>query len=247
MPIDCSLGEALRLFQEHLRRAGVSPEARRHYATALHGPFKRIILGSLPEQRRALPLESLLLSQIPRPLIHDCMHSLRPSCFRIARRFFAFLIHTGLLDASLLPTRSTVLAQAIQQAPTELDSGMSLQQAAQAFVRHLSLNTSLLAGAIKVSYHHLGAFARSRGPERLLRLVDTQDIRDYLEFLERQRRYAAVSRAGVLYQLRSFLGFFVAAGVLKTNPTTGLRVKKPRKHPPTALGEQELTRILTAA
>jgi site-specific recombinase XerD len=247
MPMDCSLGEALRLFQEHLREAGVSPQARARYAAALHGPLKRMILCALPEPRRTLPLESLLLSQIPRPLIHDCMHSLRSFCLRIARRLFTFLIHAGLLDPSLLPTRSSVLAQAIQQAPTELHAGMGLLQASQAFVRHLSLNTSLLLGALKVYYYHLSAFARWRGPDSTLRAVCTQDIRDYLQFLEQQRRYVAVSRAGVLCELRSFFGFLVSAEVLKTNPTTGLRVKKTRKRPPAALSEEELTQVLSAA
>ena len=39
MPIDYSLGEALRLFLEHLKQAGVTQSALTVYARALHGRF----------------------------------------------------------------------------------------------------------------------------------------------------------------------------------------------------------------
>jgi len=117
MPIDCSLGEALRLFLQHLKQAGVTQHTLTVYARALHGPFTRMILCQLPEARRGLPIESLPVSQIPQPLIHDCMRLSRPSCFRIGRRFLTFLLHASCLDASLLPTRSTVLLRALEHAP----------------------------------------------------------------------------------------------------------------------------------
>jgi hypothetical protein len=48
MPIDCSLGEALRLFLEHLKQAGVTQQALTVYARALHGPFTHMICCQLP-------------------------------------------------------------------------------------------------------------------------------------------------------------------------------------------------------
>ena len=57
----------------------------------------------------------------------------------------------------------------------------------------------------------------------------------------------SVSRAGVLSELRAFFAYFVTTGLLKSNPTNGFRVKKPKKQPPTTLDEEQLTAILTAA
>lgn len=247
MPIECSLGEALRLFLEHLKQAGVTQSALTVYARALHGRFTRMICCQLPEARGGLPIESLPVSQIPRPLIHDCMRLSRPFSFRIARRFLIFLIHAGCLDASLLPTRSTVLLRAIEQAPTELDPHMSLQQAAGAFVKHLSEHSSLLFDALRVRHTHLRMFARWKDPRCSLASVRREHIRDYLGWLEEERHYRAVSRAGVLTELRAFFAYFVTTGLLKSNPTNGFRVKKPKKQPPTTLDEEQLTAILTAA
>lgn len=247
MPIDCSLGEALRLFLQHLKQAGVTQHALTVYARALHGPFTRMILCQLPEARRGLPIESLPVSQIPQPLIHDCMRLSRPSCFRIGRRFLTFLIHAGCLDASLLPTRSTVLLRALEHAPTELDPRLSLQRAAEAYVKHLSQHTSLLSGALRVRYTHMRMFARWKDPQCSLASVRREHIRDYLGWLQEERHYRAVSRAGVLSELRAFFAYFVTTGLLKSNPTNGFRVKKPKKQPPTALDEEQLTAILAAA
>lgn len=247
MPIDCSIDEALRLFLEHLKQAGVTQRALTVYARALHGPFTRMILCQLPEARRGLPIESLPVSQIPQPLIHDCMRLSHPFSFRIGRRFLIFLIHAGCLDASLLPTRSTVLLRAIEQAPTELDPHLSLQQAAEAFVKHLSQHTSLLSDALRVRYTHLKMFARWKDPQCSLASVRREHICDYLGWLEDTRHYRAVSRAGVLTELRAFFAYFVTTGLLKSNPTNGFRVKKPKKQPPTALDEEHLTAILASA
>ena len=67
MLIGCSLGEARRLFLEHLREAGVQQHAIALSARILHGPFKRMILSQLPQARRVLPVESLLISRILHP------------------------------------------------------------------------------------------------------------------------------------------------------------------------------------
>ena len=74
-----------------------------------------------------------------------------------------------------------------------------------------------------------------------------EHIRDYLGWLEDTRHYRAVSRAGVLTELRAFFAYFVTTGLLKSNPTNGFRVKKPKNQPPTALNEEQLTAILAAA
>jgi integrase/recombinase XerC len=247
MPLDCSLGEALRLFLEHLTQAGVTPRAFSVYARSLQGPFMRLILCRLPEDRRGLPLASLPVSQIPQPLINDCMHLSHPFSFRIGRRFLTFLIHAGYLDASLLPTRSTTLRRVIEQAPTEVTPHASLLQAVGIFVRHLSLHTSLLSSAIRTRYSHIMLFARWMGPHSRLDSVRRQHIREYLRYLAETRHYRAVSRAGVLSELRAFFAYFVTAGLVKSDPTRGFRVKKPRKQPPMALDEQQLTTLLTAS
>jgi len=217
------------------------------YARALHGPFTRMIFCQLPQARRGLPVESLPVSQIPQPLIHDCMRLSCTFSFRIGRRFLTFLIHAGCLDASLLPTRSTVLLRAIAQAPTELDPHLSLQQAGEAFVKHLSQHTCLLSGALSVRYTHLRMFARWKDPHSSLASVRRQHIRDYLGWLQDTRHYRAVFRAGVLSELRAFFAYFVTTGLLKSNPTKGFRVKKPRKQPPTALNEEQLTAVSSRA
>jgi len=61
MPIDYSLGEALRLFLEHLKQAGVTQQALTVYARALHGRFlaELIVLAPAPAQGHT-------------PVLHGC-------------------------------------------------------------------------------------------------------------------------------------------------------------------------------
>ncbi|MCX7038095.1 MAG: tyrosine-type recombinase/integrase [Spirochaetes bacterium] len=247
MPIECSLGEALRLFEEHLNQAGVTQSALTVYTRALHGPFTSMILRQLPEDRRGLPIRSLPVSQIPQSLIHDCMRLSSPFSFRIGRRFLTFLIHAGCLDASLLPRRSTVLRRAIEEASAEPDAHLSLPQAVVLYIKHLSEHSSLLAGALDARYTHLRMFARWKGPTCCLASVRRQHIRDYLDWLQEKRHYRAVSRAAALTELRAFFAYFITTGLLKNNPTDGFRVKKPKIQPPSALEEKQLTALLAAA
>lgn len=160
MLIECSLGEALRLFEEHLRQAGVTQSAFAVYTRALHGPFTSMIVGQLPEDRRSLPIRSLPVSQIPQSLVHDCMRLSSPFSYRIARRFLIFLVHAGYLDASLLPRRSSVLLRAIEKVSTEPEAHPTIPQAVVRYIKHLSENRSLLAGALEARYTHLMMFAR---------------------------------------------------------------------------------------
>jgi integrase/recombinase XerC len=247
MLIECSLGEALRLFEQHLRQAGVTQSAFTVYTRALHGPFTSMIVGLLPEDRRSLPIRSLPVSQIPQSLVHDCMRLSSPFSYRIARRFLIFLVHAGYLDASLLPRRSSVLLRAIEQVSTEPEAHPSIPQAVVRYIKHLREDHSMLAGALEARYSHLMMFARWKDPRRHLASVRAEHIRDYLEWLQQKRRYRAVSRAAALTDLRAFFAYFVTTGLLKRNPTNGFHVKKPKKQPPSALDEHQLTALLAAA
>ena len=247
MALTVSFHQALRLFLRHLKAANVEQYWIARYTRALQGPLKRMIAQQLPATVPAETVDSLPISEIPQKVIQDCMRLSRNLNDRIARRFFKFLIYADLLDHGLLPIRKTVLHRAIEQAPKQLSSQMELQQACCAYTKYLWEKKTLLYDAVRTEYHHLKAFAAWKGIHTRTGAITTEDIRDYLQWLKQERGYSAVSRAKTLTGLRAFFCLFTASGVLKTNPTTGLRVKKPKKRPPTALSEQELTQIFTTA
>jgi len=247
MALTVSFRQALSLFLQHLKAANVEQYWIARYTRALQGPLKRMIAGQLPPIVPAETVDFLPISEIPQKVIQDCMRLSRNLNDRIARRFFKFLIYADLLDRRLLPIRKTVLHRAIEQAPEHLSTQMELHQACCAFVRHLWEKKTLLDDAVRTRYHHLKAFAAWKGIHTRIGAITTEDIRDYLRWLKQERSYSAVSRANILSGLRAFFCLFTASGILKTNPTTGLRVKKPKKQPPTALSEEELTRIFTTA
>ena len=247
MALTVSFRQALTLFLQHLKAANVEQHWIARYTRALQGPLKRIIAQELPATVPAEAVDALPISEIPQKVIQDCMRLSRNLNDRIARRFFKFLIYADLLDRRFLPIRKTVLHRDIEQAPERLSSQMQLHQACYAYTKYLWDKNSLLYDAVRTQYHHLKAFAAWKGIHTPISAITTEDIRDYLRWLRQERGYSDVSRVNILSGLRAFLSLFTASGILKANPTTGLRVKKPKKQPPTALSEQELTRIFTTA
>jgi site-specific recombinase XerD len=247
MALSVSFHQALSLFVQHLKAANVEQHWIARYTRALQGPLRGMIARQLPPTVAAQTVDSLPISEIPPTVIQDCMRLSRNLNDRIARRFFKFLIYADLLDRRFLPIRKTVLRRAIEQAPEQLSPQMQLHQACCAYSKYLWEKKTLLYDAVRTQYHHLKAFAAWKGIHTRIGAITPEDIRDYLRWLKQQRRYSAVSRANTLSGLRAFFCLFTVSGILKTNPTTGLRVKKPKKQPPTALSEQELTGIFTTA
>ena len=68
-----------------------------------------------------------------------------------------------------------------------------------------------------------------------------------MNHLEVEHGYSPSSKAAVLTTLRSFFRFLAAQKLIKHNPTGNIRIKKVKKIDKTALSEEELTLILTAA
>jgi len=247
MPINPSFHDAVCLFIHHLRAGSVEQHRVILYKGALERAVKPLIAKHLPADPVAPDVDALPVADIPRRMIRDCMRPSRDLSYRTGKKFFKFLIHAGMLDQKLLPTRKSALITAIEQAPDELSDKMNLHQACCAFVMHLWENKTLLRDALTDRYMHLRAFARWRSVRKSLHAVRKETIRDYLQYLQHERSYSAASLACILTELRGFFAFFTASGLLKTNPTAGLRVKKPKKRPQPALSEQELTAIFVAA
>ena len=243
MANNLSLQDAFSLFIHHLRAGSVEEQWILIYERALKEPFKRLIAKELPADTLSQDIDTLPISHIPRKVIEDCMRLDLNLTYRIGRRFFKFLIHAGMLDPGFLPARKTVLIRAIEQAPDELSDKMNLRQACCAFVGHLWEKKTLLYDGIRTQYTNLCSFAKWIGTQKNLGAVSRNDIQDYLQYLQQERGYSAVSRASALSGLRAFFAYFTASGVLKTNPTVTLRVKKPKKRPQGAFSEEELTLI----
>ena len=247
MATDLSLKDALSLFTHHLRAGGYEEHRVSLYKRTLQGPVKRLIGSYLPGDSSDRDIDGLPVSQIPHEFIRKCMGPSHNFTHLTARKFFKFLIHAGMLDPGLLPARNTVLIKAVEQPPDELSAGMDLHQACRAFVKHLWEHKPLLYEAVKTRYMHLQSFARWKGGHTSIGDIGRDDIRSYLQYLQQERGYRAVSRASTLTALRTFFAFFITSGVLQTNPTATLRVKKPKKRPHPALSEQQLTRVFTTA
>jgi site-specific recombinase XerD len=245
MAADLSLKDAFSLFTHHLRAGGYEEHRVSLYEQTVQGPVKRLIATYLPDESTGRDIDELPLSHIPHEIIQTCMSPTHNFTLRTARKFFKFLIHAGMLDPGLLPTRKTVLIKAIEQPPDELSAAMSLYQACRAFVKHLWEHKSLLYEAVKTRYMHLQSFAKWQGGHKSIGDIGRDDIRSYLQYLQQERGYRPISQASTLTGLRTFFAFFATSGVLKTNPTATLRVKKPKKRPYPALSEQQLTRIIT--
>ncbi|GAH84391.1 unnamed protein product, partial [marine sediment metagenome] len=227
MPINPSFHDAAGLFIHHLRAGSVEERLVILYKRALERAVKPLIAKHLPADPVAPDVDALPVADIPRQVIQDCMRPSRDLSYRTGTKFFKFLIHAGMLDQKLLPTRKGALITAIEQAPDELSDKMNLHQACCAFVKHLWEKKTLLHDAVTARYIHLRAFARWKGVHKSLDAVSKDTVRDYLQYLQHERSYSAASRACTLTELRGFFAFFTASGLLKTNPTAGLRVKKP--------------------
>jgi len=247
MANDLSLKDAFSLFNHHLRTGGFEEHRVSLYTRTLQGPVKRLIAKHLPGEPSDWDIQALPLSRIPHEVIQECMRPSHNLTHMTARKLFKFLIHAGMLDPRLLPTRKTLLIKAIEQAPDELSAGMSLHQACCAFVKYLWENKTMLNEAVKTRYIHLQSFARWKGGHKSIGAVRRDDIRSYLQYLQQDRGYRAISKASTLTELRTFFAFFITSGVLRTNPTATIRVKKLKKRPQPVLSEQQLTRIFTTA
>ncbi|MBA7702681.1 Tyrosine recombinase XerD [subsurface metagenome] len=68
-----------------------------------------------------------------------------------------------------------------------------------------------------------------------------------MNHLELERGYSQESKAAVLTTIRRFFTFFAVQGLVKTNTTANIRIKKAKKIDKTALSEEELTSIFSAA
>lgn len=247
MATDLSLKDAFSLFTHHLRAGGYEEHRVSLYEQTVQGPVKRLIAKYLSGESSDWDIDGLPISQIPHEIIQKCMSPTHNFTHLTARKFFKFLIHAGMLDPDFLPTRKTLLIKAIEQPPDELSATMSLHQASRAFIKHLWELKTLLYGAVRTRYMQLQSFAKWLGAHKSIEDIGRDDIRSYLQYLQHVRGYRATSRAATLTALRRFFAFFITSGVLKTNPTATLRVKKPKKRPYPALSEQQLTRIITTA
>ncbi len=247
MAADLSLNDAFSLFTHHLRAGGYEEHRVSLYEKTIRGPVKRLIATYLPDESSGCDIDELPVSHIPHGIIQKCMSPTHNFTHLTARKFFKFLIHARMLDPDFLPTRNTLLIKAIEQPPDELSAAMSLHQASRAFIKHLWEHKTLLYEAVRTQYMRLQSFTKWHGGHKSIGDIDRDDIRSYLQYLQQVRGYRATSRAATLTALRRFFAFFITSGVLRTNPTATLRVKKPKKRPDPALSEQQLTRIITTA
>jgi site-specific recombinase XerD len=101
--------------------------------------------------------------------------------------------------------------------------------------------------AIRTKYYHILAFTQFIGANKKTSLITRDDIFSYLNYLELERVYSRGAKAAILTVLRCFFAFFAAGGLIKTNPTANIKIKKEKKIDKTALSEEELTTIFTAA
>ena len=228
MENDLSFQDAVSLLTYHLRAGSFEKGRISLYERTLQGPLKRLIARRLSGELSNPDIDALPISQIPHEVIREFMKPSHNLTYKTGRKLFKFLIHAGRLEPELLPSRKTVLITAIEQAPDELSDEMSLHQACCAFVKHLWQNKALLYGAIRTQYMQLQSFSKWSAVHKSLGAVSRDDIRNYLRYLQQERGYHAASRASALTLLRAFFGFFTARELLKTNPTTTLRVKKPK-------------------
>ena len=245
MAADLNLKDAFTLFTHHLRAGGYEEHRVSLYEQTIQGPVKSLIATYLPAESSGRDIDELPISHIPHEIIQKCMSPTQNFTLRTARKFFKFLIHAGMLDPGFLPTRKTLLIEAIEQPPDEISAAMSLHQASRTFTRHLWVHKTLLYEAVRTQYMHLQAFAKWLGGNKSIGDIGRDDIRSYLQYLQQERGYRATSTAAILTALRRFFAFFITSGALKTNPTATLRVKKPKKRPSPALSEQQLTQIIT--
>jgi len=237
----------LALFASHLSQADVGQYWIDHYLHILENKLKPLIAAALVPSAGTHTIDELALSAIPPKIIDDCMRLSQPIVYRIGRRLFTFLVHAGMLERGYLPERKTVLLEAIEHAPEQLGAHTPLRDSCCAFIRYLWERHTLLTDALRAYYHHVQAFTAWKGIHAAIGEVASDDIAAYLLHLEQERRYSATSRATILSTLRAFFTFFTASGVLSSDPTTGFRVKKPKKQLPVALSEAELTSIFQAA
>ena len=244
---DPCIKTVIALFARHLSQAEVEQNWIDYYLHILENNLKPLIAEAIVPSVGTHTIDELTLSAIPPKVIDDCMRLSQPIVYRIGRRLFTFLIHTGMLERGYLPERKTVLLEAIEQAPEQLSAQTTLRDSCCAFIRYLWEKHTLLTDAVRAYYHHVQAFSAWKGLHSALGAVVSGDIAAYLLHLEQKRGYSAASRATILSTLRAFFTFFTASGVIPSDPTTGFRVKKQKKHPPNALSEAELTTIFQAA
>ena len=137
MAADLNLKDAFTLFTHHLRAGGYEEHRVSLYEQTIQGPVKSLIATYLPAESSGRDIDELPISHIPHEIIQKCMSPTQNFTLRTARKFFKFLIHAGMLDPGFLPTRKTLLIEAIEQPPDEISAAMSLHHASRAFTRHL--------------------------------------------------------------------------------------------------------------
>jgi len=230
--LKASFGQAVAELLEHSSK--LSKNTRRHLKNDL---FKII----------SFDIDDLLVSQIPEKVIHDCMKGPSRHMLLRGKRFFKFLIHANMLDSKHLPVYTNKIIRFIEQEDDSAGGRPNLDQACRIYLKHLIQETRLHDEAIRTNYYHIISFAQFIGNKKKIDLISRDDILCYLNHLELKRGYSQKSKSAVLTTIRRFFTLFAAQGLVKTNTTANIRIKKVKKIDKTALSEEELTSMFCAA
>ncbi len=195
----------------------------------------------------SLDIDDLAVSQIPEKVIRDCMkESSRGKLIR-GKRFFKFLIHAKMLYSKHLPVYTSKIIRFIEHEGDSAVDRLEVKQACRIYIKHLIQETRLREGAVSSNYYHTLAFAQFIGNKKRITLISRDDIRCYLNHLELKRGYSQKSKTAVLTTIRSFFTLFAAQGLAKANTAANIKIKKVKKIDKTALSEEELSAIFSAA
>jgi len=195
----------------------------------------------------SLDIDDLAVSQIPEKVIRDCMKESSWGKLIRGKRFLKFLIHANMLDSKHLPVYTSKIIKFSEHEGDSSVDRLEVKQACRLYIKHLIQETRLRDGAVRSNYYHILAFAQFIGNKKKINLISRDDIRCYLNHLELKRGYSQESKTAVLTTIRSFFTLFAAQGLVKANTTANIKIKKVKKIDTTALSEEELTAIFSAA
>lgn len=118
------------------------------------------------------------------------------------------------------------------------------------FLNYLKLEKNLAPRTVSAYSHDLFKFVSflvsKYGKEPLLNQITTQDIRDFLSYLQTKRNCKSCAVYRKLSCLRSFFSFLCKQSYITSDPTEAVSSPKLPKKLPIYLTEEELHRLLSA-
>lgn len=118
------------------------------------------------------------------------------------------------------------------------------------FLNYLRLEKNLAPRTVSAYSHDLFKFVSflvsKYGKEPLLNQITTQDIRDFLSYLQTKRNCKSCAVYRKLSCLRSFFSFLCKQSYITSDPTEAVSSPKLPKKLPIYLTEEELQRLLSA-